>query len=51
VKVTLIVGFVVAVAYLAGRLKASLAENADLKAESSCSSASLRGTDAELCSR
>ena len=31
-KVTLIVGLVVAVAYLAGRLKASLAENADLKA-------------------
>lgn len=30
-KVTLIVGLVVAVAYLAGRLKVSLAENADLK--------------------
>jgi hypothetical protein len=32
VKVTLILGLVVAVAYLAGRLKASLAENVDLKA-------------------
>lgn len=31
-KLTLIVGLAVAVAYLAGRLKASVAENVDLKA-------------------
>ncbi len=31
-KAALIVGLVVAVAYLAGRLKASLTENVDLKA-------------------
>jgi hypothetical protein len=32
VKVALILGLVVAVVYLAGRLKASVAENVDLKA-------------------
>jgi hypothetical protein len=32
VKVALIVGLIIAVAYLAARLKASLAENVDLKA-------------------